>query len=209
MVWSVFLVPVSWTECQQHGLKAWIYFLQYELLITPLMGSSGGKFQLQSTFWVKDVKLLHFKNLADVLKIELAEKKKCATHMDFTVEGKLLWVWPGRLGTGMGLGKRNFLIKERKLSLPLWLFSIKCLILCGCEQTLCPSAPLPAPTASPGAGTQGAVCVSAHLALKSVSKINFLLLQQFGYYIKMPLQFSLFVLTNCRASGNGNHSQSK
>lgn len=62
--------------------------------------------------------MLHLKYLADVLKIELA-KKKCATHMDFVVEGKFSGVWPGRLGTGMGLGKRNFLMKERKLFLPL------------------------------------------------------------------------------------------
>lgn len=110
--------------------------------------------------------------------------------MDFTVEGKLSWVWPGRLGTGMGLGKRNFLMKERKLFLPLWLFSIKWLILCGCEQTLCPSAPLPAQQHLQGQARRE-LCVSAHLALKSDSKINFLLLQQFSYYIKMPLQSSL------------------
>lgn len=59
--------------------------------------------------------MLHFKDLAAVLKIELAKKKKSATHMDFTVEGELSGVWAGRLGTGTGVGKRNFLMKERKL----------------------------------------------------------------------------------------------
>lgn len=67
--------------------------------------------------------------------------------------------WQAKNWNGARYCKRNFLIKEGKLFLPLWLFSIKWLILYGCEQTFCPQAQLPAPAASPVACTQGTVCV--------------------------------------------------
>lgn len=90
------------------------------------------------------------------------------------VEGKLSGVWPGRLGAGMGLGKRNFLMKERKLFLPFDYFQSSG-SSCVDVSKLCALQLLSCPAASPGAGTQE-LCVSAHLALKSDSKINFLLL---------------------------------
>lgn len=67
--------------------------------------------------------------------------------------------WQAKNWNGARYCKRNFLMKERKLFLPLWLFSIKWLILCGCVQTFCPQAQLSAPAASPVACTQGTVCV--------------------------------------------------
>lgn len=104
--------------------------------------------------------------------------------------------------------KRNFLMKERKLLLPLWLFSIKRLILEGCEQTFCrklgslPQQHLPW-------HARRELFVSGHLALKNDSEVNFLLLQWFDYYIKMPLQSSCFGLANCTALEKVIYGQNK
>ena len=113
--------------------------------------------------------------------------------------------WQAENWSGARYCKRNFLMKERKLFLSLWLFAIKWLILYGCEQaelSSLPQRPLPWPA-------HRQQFVSGHRALKSGSEINFLLLQWFNYYVKMPLQSSCFVFANCTALEKGLHGQNK